>query len=156
MIEHQIPGRGSIQLQHLVCDINGTLALEGQRLPGLAAAVPRLKDRPTIHLLTADSYGSAEEIGRCLGLPVQRISDAATPDAKVAYVDSLGAEGVVAISQSANDAGLLAMAPIGIAVLSQEGLSRAALQAADLLVPDIMSALELLERPLRMVASLRR
>jgi soluble P-type ATPase len=48
------------------------------------------------------------------------------------------------------------MAPIGIAVLSQEGLSRAALQAADLLVPDIMSALELLERPLRMVASLRR
>jgi len=29
MIELNIPGRGLIQLQHLVCDVNGTLAVDG-------------------------------------------------------------------------------------------------------------------------------
>jgi len=41
-------------------------------------------------------------------------------------------------------------------VLSQEGLAIAALTQADLLAPDILTALDLLEHPLRIVASLRR
>ena len=29
MIELNIPGRGIVRLEHLVCDVNGTLAIDG-------------------------------------------------------------------------------------------------------------------------------
>lgn len=36
MIEIAIPGFGLIQLEHLVCDYNGTLALDGALIDGVA------------------------------------------------------------------------------------------------------------------------
>ena len=50
---------------------------------------------------------------------------------------------------------MLSSAALGIEVLSREGLAVQTLQAADLVAPDILSALELLEKPLRIVATLR-
>jgi soluble P-type ATPase len=51
---------------------------------------------------------------------------------------------------------MLKEAALGICVMSQEGLATEALFGADLLVPDIATALELLNKPLRIVASLRK
>jgi soluble P-type ATPase len=51
---------------------------------------------------------------------------------------------------------MLKEAGLGICVLSREATCVEALLAADLLAPDIFAALELLEKPLRIVASLRR
>jgi soluble P-type ATPase len=51
---------------------------------------------------------------------------------------------------------MLKLAALGICVMSREGVAVETLLAADLLMPDIFSALELFESPLRMVASLRR
>ena len=67
----------------------------------------------------------------------------------------LGAETVIAVGQGANDAGMLKAAAIGIAVLSEEGLAASALLAADLVLPTIHDALNLLEFPTRLVATLR-
>jgi soluble P-type ATPase len=63
---------------------------------------------------------------------------------------------VVAIGQGANDAEMLRSAGIGICLLSKEGTAIESLLAADILVPDIYSAFELLEKPLRLVATLRK
>ncbi len=57
MIEITIPGRGVLRLEHLVCDVNGTLAEDGQLHEGLARQIHTLRDRLTIHLLTADTHG---------------------------------------------------------------------------------------------------
>jgi soluble P-type ATPase len=51
---------------------------------------------------------------------------------------------------------MLKAAALGICILSKEGLATETLLAADLLVPDIFSALDLLEKPLRLIASLRK
>lgn len=53
MIELNIPGRGSLQLAHLVSDVNGTLAVDGQLLDGLSRRLAALRDRLTLHLHTA-------------------------------------------------------------------------------------------------------
>lgn len=156
MIELNIPGRGVIQLDHLVTDVNGTLALDGRLAEGVAKGLQRLSDRLQIHMLTADTHGRQDEIDRRLGIAAQRIEPGGEEDAKREYLQGLGADRVVAIGQGRNDAGMLEEAEIGIAVLSKEGLTREALFAADLVVPDIRSALGLLEHPLRLVASLRR
>jgi soluble P-type ATPase len=51
---------------------------------------------------------------------------------------------------------MLQAAALGICVLSREGAAVETLLAADLVVPDIFTALELLEKPLRILASLRK
>ena len=155
MIEFTIPGRGTLKLEHLVLDVNGTLALDGKLIDGVEHALAGLRDRLEIHLVTADTHGRQAVIDQQLGLQAMRLRSGGEAEQKAAFVRQLGAEKTAAIGQGANDAGMLRAAAIGIAILSPEGLSTAALSAADLVVPDILTALELLEKPLRIVASLR-
>ena len=155
MIEFTIPGRGTLKLEHLVLDVNGTLALDGKLIDGVELALAGLRDRLEIHLVTADTHGRQAEIDQQLGLQAVRLRSGDEVEQKAAFVRQLGVEKTAAIGQGANDAGMLREAAIGIAILSPEGLSAAALSAADLVVPDILAALELLDKPLRIVASLR-
>jgi P-type E1-E2 ATPase len=156
MIELNIPGRGWLQLEHLVCDVNGTLAVNGQLLDGMVRALTSLRDRLNLHLLTADTYGRQDRIDRQLSLQARRIDPGSEAEQKAAYVHELGASHVVAIGQGANDARMLQTAAIGICILSVEGTSIETLQSADLVTTNIFDALELLEKPLRLVATLRK
>jgi len=156
MIELNIPGRGQMELEHLVCDVNGTLAVDGKLLEGVVRGFSTLRDRLTIHLLTADTHGKQDIIDRQLNLNAVRIEPGEEAVQKAEYVQRLGADRVVAIGQGANDAAMLKAAQIGICVFSSEGVAAETLIAADLVVVDIISALELLEKPLRIVASLRK
>jgi soluble P-type ATPase len=156
MIELNIPGRGIFQLEHLVCDVNGTLAVDGLLCEGVSKSLPALRDRLQIHLLTANTHGRQENIDHLLGLSAIRIQPGQEAEQKQQFVNSLGAERVIAIGQGANDAGMVREAAIGICVISPEGTAVETLLAADLVVPDIQHALEMLERPLRLVATLRK
>lgn len=156
MLEISIPGRGSLQIHHLVSDVNGTLAVDGVLLEGLAKKISLLRDRLSVHLLTADTHGGQAVIDRQLNLQAVRILPGDEARQKADYVRSLGAEGVIALGQGANDAEMLKAAGLGICVLSREGTAVEAMLAADLLMPDVFSALELLEKPLRIVADLRK
>ena len=156
MIELNIPGRGQIELEHLVCDVNGTLAVDGILQDGLVRSLSALKDRLTLHLLTADTHGRQKTIDQQLNLKAQRVQPGDEALQKAEYVRRLGAGSVAAIGQGANDAAMLKEARLGICVLSLEGVAVETLLAADLVVPDIVSALDLLEKPLRIVASLRK
>jgi P-type E1-E2 ATPase len=156
MIELNIPGRGVVQLDHLVSDVNGTLAFDGRLMEGVGKALLGLSDRLTLHLLTADTHGRQKAIDQQLGLEAVRIPAGREAEAKASYVRDLGEDRVVALGQGANDAGMLRQAALGICLLSPEGLAVDALTAADIVVPDILSALALLEYPMRLVASLRR
>lgn len=156
MIELYIPGREPLQLEYLVCDVNGTLAIDGQLAEGMVRAFRELRDRLEIHLLTADTHGRQHLIDRQLGLQAVRIQPGEEAEQKAAYVQRLGAAHVVAIGQGANDAAMLKAAGLGICVFSVEGVAVEALLAADLTTPTIQAALELLEKPLRIVATLRK
>lgn len=151
-----IPGRGLLQIEHLVCDVNGTLAVDGQLFEGLARTLNGLRDRLQVHLLTADTHGRQHTIDQQLNLRAVRISPGQEAHQKAEYVRSLGAEHVVAIGQGSNDTEMLRAAALGICVLSTEGSAVEALLAADLAVPNIFDALSLLEKPLRIVATLRK
>jgi len=156
MIELNIPGLGQIELEHLVCDVNGTLAVDGKLQEGLVRKLSTLKDRLSVHLLTADTHGKQEIIDRQLNLEAVRVQPGKEALQKAEFVRELGAERVVALGQGANDAQMLKEARLGICVFSIEGAAVETLLAADLIVPDINSALDLLEKPLRIVASLRK
>lgn len=156
MIELSIPGRGSLWLQHLVTDVNGTLAVDGVLIDGLARRIASIQDRLSIHLLTADTHGRQAAIDRQLDLTATRLSPGNEQEQKRSYVEQLGADSVVAIGQGANDASMLKAAALGICVISTEGAAVETLLAADILAPDILAAFDLLDRPLRLVATLRK
>jgi P-type E1-E2 ATPase len=156
MIELNIPGRGSVKLQHLVCDVNGTLTADGQLPEGVKQRLNSLRDRLNLHLLTADTHGKQSVIDQQLNLKAVRIQPGDEVEQKANYVQQLGAETVVAVGQGANDAGMLKVAALGICVLSVEATAVNTLLSADLVAPSIQDALDLLEKPLRIVASLRK
>ncbi len=84
-------------------------------------------------------------------IPVQKQAEA-----KLDYIEKLGADTVVAVGNGANDAAMLERAALGIAVIGPEGAAAKTLQKADVVAPDIRSALELLLFPKRLIATLRR
>jgi P-type E1-E2 ATPase len=156
MIRFNVPGLGDYQLEHLVMDVNGTLAVDGQLIAGVAEKLASLQGMVRIHLLTADTHGKQYLIDQQLGLVAVRIQPGGEALQKAEYVDRLGSDRVAAIGQGANDAGMLKAARLGICVLSVEGVARDTLLACDLVAPTILAALELLEKPARISASLRR
>jgi P-type E1-E2 ATPase len=156
MIRFNVPGLGEYQLEHLVMDVNGTLAVDGELIQGVALKLSTIQGMVRIHLLTADTHGKQYLIDQQLGLTAVRIQPGGEALQKAEYVHRLGSNTVVAIGQGANDAEMLKAAKLGICVLSVEGVARDTLLACDLLAPTILSALELLEKPARITASLRR
>jgi P-type E1-E2 ATPase len=156
MIELNIPGRGRLQLEHLVCDVNGTLALDGTLPVGMVRTLNALKDRLMVHIISADTLGNLQSIERQLKIHAIRINPQEEAEQKAAYVRELGGEQVAAIGQGANDAQMLKESAIGICVLSLEGTAIETLMSADLVMPGIFEALELFDKPLRMVSSLRK
>lgn len=156
MLELEIPGRGVVQLYHLVSDVNGTLAVDGELIDGVPTALGEIGQHMEVHLLTADTHGKQAAIDQALGLTATRIPAGKESEAKAAYVEKLGASRVVALGQGANDAGMLQAAALGICVLSAEGTAAEAVRAADVLAPDVAAALGLLQNPRRLVATLRR
>lgn len=156
MIHVSIPGWHTLDLSYLALDLNGTIALDGQVLPGVAERLAALSVELTVYLITADTFGQAAQIAERLGLHLFRITPGDEAEQKLRLVAQLGPGQTVAIGNGANDARMLAAAVLGIAVLGPEGLATAALQAAVVVAGSIEEALDLLLCPKRLVATLRR
>lgn len=155
MLQIDIPSRGVLNCKDLVLDYNGTLAVDGSLLPGVPERLKLLAQQIRVHVITADTFGSvAREVA---AIPCQlAIIPAAEQDAaKYRYAQDLGLATVVAIGNGRNDQQLLKGAALGIAIMQAEGVACGAIQSADLLIADILAALDLLLKPQRLIATLR-
>ncbi len=155
MIDVNIPGFGNVHIEHVVCDFNGTLAVDGKLLPGVCDALAALSTVIRIHVITADTFGLAAN--QLHGLPVQLtvIPVESQAQAKFDFISQLGVETVVAIGNGLNDRKMLSEAAIGIALIQKEGASAVTLASADIVASDILDALDLLRNPKRLIATLR-
>jgi soluble P-type ATPase len=154
-MELAIPGFGTLRLEHLVLDYNGTLALDGRLLPGVKPRLRRLARSLRIHVVTADTFGKARAGLAGLDCQLEILKSRGEDRAKAAYVRRLGPGRVACIGNGRNDRLMLRVAGLGIAVVQAEGASAEALAAADLVTPTARDALDLLLRPRRLLATLR-
>jgi len=152
MIRIDIPLRGIVELQHAVFDVNGTLAVDGKPIPGVADRLKALGEHLSLHVLTAGTHGNIAELEHALGFPLHMIT---IGEEKVHYVEQLGPASVIAFGNGMNDVGMLRLAAIGVAVLAGEGVAIGALQAADVLALGPVDAIDLVLNPKRLVATLR-
>jgi|UPI00040D8C25 soluble P-type ATPase len=156
MIHLNIPGFKDLRIEHLVLDYNGTLALDGELLPGVAEALRVLAGEVRVHVLTADTRGNCRE--RLAGLPVTVSVVEGSPEdqAKLTYIMGLGPRACACVGNGINDRLMFERSGLAVAVLGPEGLAVQALEEADLMVSDVLSALNLFRNPLRLMAGLRR
>lgn len=151
-----IPGRGTYDIENLVLDMNGTLGLDGKLVEGVAERLTRLSARLHLVMVTADTHGGASRVRDDLGLETVILREGDEAEQKSEFVRSLGAERSVTVGNGVNDVLMLRESAVGICVIGQEGASTAALAAADVVVNGICDALDLVLRPQRLVATLRR
>jgi soluble P-type ATPase len=155
MLSITVPGFGSVTMENLVLDYNGTLAVDGVLLPGVKAALNTLAAQLSVYVVTADTFGKAAGGLEGVNCRLTVLEPGRQDQAKVNFVNRLGADRTASIGNGRNDALMLAASALGIVVILAEGASTVSLNAADIVCTDIVSALELLVHPLRLTATLR-
>ncbi len=155
MINIAIPGFKNLQLEHLVLDYNGTIAIDGVLIPGVADALQSMASDITMHVITADTFGDAATQLARLPILLTLLPPGNQALAKRDFVNHLGAESVIAIGNGRNDRDMLKVAAVGIALLQKEGAAAQTVASADIVCSSILDALELLRHPKRLIATLR-
>ncbi len=156
MIALNIPGfNENLIIEYLVLDFNGTLAKDGKLISGVKEVLTDLAENVAIHVLTGNTFGTVEEELKDVPCKVIILPSANLGKEKEKYLQQLNPQSVISIGNGRNDRLIIQASAIGVIVIQQEGASAEALMAADVICPDIFSALDLLNHPLRLIATLR-
>ena len=150
-----IPGYGTLTIEHIVFDFNGTLAVDGRLIDGVGPLLEALPQDLTLHVLTADTFGTARAQMDSVNRAGLVFHSKGTPAEKLAYVRSLGAAQVAAIGNGRNDGAMLEVAALGIVAINAEGAAMQTVLKADIVCANILDALNLFLEPRRILATLR-
>jgi len=155
-MEINIPRGEKFEIKHIVSDYNGTIALDGKLVEGVAELINELSKDIKFHVITADSFGSVEKELGGINCEVFKIGPGDQDKAKAEYVKKLGSDNVVALGNGKNDFLMLGEAVLGIGILYHEGICTKTLLASKIVCSNPIDALEYFKNPKRLIATLRR
>jgi soluble P-type ATPase len=156
MLRMEIPGRATYSIECLVLDMNGTIATDGRISGKVRDKINLLAKRLKVYILTADTRGDAEtRLGRTTAELVRLDAGDEAPQ-KERFVRELGAEKTIVVGNGYNDHLMVKEAALGIAVIGREGAARETIANADMVVNEMIDALDLILKPLRHQATLRK
>lgn len=151
-----IPRFMRFDIRHIVFDYNGTVAKDGELLDGLPDLFHELAKLYTVHVVTADTFGSVAKELEGIDVRLKILESSDHTKEKKDFVESIGAEQCIAMGNGSNDTRMLERSAIGIAIVGDEGCSTTAMMKSDLVCQNIVDAIELCLHPKRLIASLRR
>jgi len=155
MIRMEIPGRGTWEIENLVLDFNGTIAKDGRINPKVKDKINLLGKKLRVYVLTADTRGDVEERLVRMRAELVRLKGGPEAEQEGNFVKGLGPQRTIAIGNGYNDHLMVKEAVLGIAVIGREGAARETVMNADVVVTDVLDALDLILKPLRHRATLR-
>jgi len=156
MLAIEIPDFKKIEAEHLVLDFNGTLAIDGKLIDGVKPLLEKLSQFLTIHVLTADTFGTSKEELSDMKCKLVILEPDLQDVQKEEYIVELGESRVIAIGNGKNDFLMLEKAVLSITVIQEEGSYAKLLTVSDLVCRNIFDALNLILNPKRLVATLRK
>jgi P-type E1-E2 ATPase len=142
----------SLELAHLLLDLNGTISAYGELIDGVADRLATLRHQVSVCIMSADTFGTAQGIADSLDVNYQYVK---TGSDKLAAVSERGAANCGAVGNGTNDAAMLQAAALGIAIIGQEGCSVMAIESASIVCHSITDALDLFLKPTAINATLR-
>ena len=153
-----IPGFGRRDIKIVVTDYNGTHSRGGSVRPGPRKRPRKLAKLVELHIVTADSFGTAEK--ELKGIAKPHLLRTSQHDAeKATYISQFEPAHVAAFGNGNNDRLMLKAVKEGgglaVAVDNGEGCALDALLNAHLFVADAANAIDLLLDPRRLKATLR-
>ncbi len=155
MIKLDIPGRGDFEIENIVLDLNGTLSVDGKIHSKARDKINFLAKRANIYILTADTRGLAGQILGKLKAEIVLLSGDNTSREKGKYIQAIGPNRTVAIGNGYNDHLMVKEAALGFCIIGKEGASTETIKNADVVLQDVLDALDFLLKPLRHRATLR-
>jgi soluble P-type ATPase len=155
MIKIDVPGWGSMEIENIVLDLDGTIATDGEILPEVKQRMESLSEVVKLYVLTADTYGTVNDEIRDLKAELVKVAGEDTQKGKLEFVKTLDLEKTVAIGNGNSDLVILKEACLGIAVLGDEGIFMSTMKNSDLVVKNVCDALDLFLKPKRLIATLR-
>jgi soluble P-type ATPase len=155
MKRFEIPGCKPLDIEHLVLDYNGTIAVDGVLLPHVGEILDTLGKDLLVHIITADTFGMAQEQLRGINCTLVVLSPGTQDILKLDYIQKLGADKTICIGNGRNDVLMIKEAAIGIAVVLEEGACAQTMIHSDIVCKSIIDALTLLTNPARLAATLR-
>ena len=156
MIRLDVPGRGTCEFENIVLDLNGTLSVDGKIHPKARDKINLLATRTTIYVVTADTRGRAAQILRKLKAETVLLSGHNTSHEKAEFIRAIGPDRTIGIGNGYNDHLMVKEAALGLCIIGKEGASAETVKNADVILPDVLDALDFLLSPLRSKATLRR
>lgn len=156
MITIEIPGRRPLQIEHLVLDFNGTLAIDGKLIDGVRERLQAISSKLLVHVITADTFGTATNQLSGIDCKVKVLEKMRQDKQKKIYIKQLGKNKCITIGNGYNDWQMLKYAALSIATIQAEGASSQATKHATIVCFSINHALDLLLNVNRLVATLRR
>ncbi len=155
MLKYEVPGRNDIEIENIVLDYNGTIAVDGKILEGVKELLLEVEKHVNLYILTADTYGTvAKECsdinGEVLTFPKENAGES-----KKHIVKKLGGEKTLCVGNGFNDIPMFKEAILSIAVIEGEGASGKLLTYSDIVVRTIIEALEIILNENKIKATLR-
>jgi soluble P-type ATPase len=151
----QIPGRDSLDLKHVIFDYNGTIAIDGKLIKGVADKINQLSHQIEFHVITADTYGTVEKELASVNCQLINLSKSKEYQNKTDYLAFLGKDNTLSVGNGFNDKALLKQSVLGISLIQDEGVCVETLMASDIVCKSIMDVFAYIETPNRLKATLR-
>lgn len=151
----EIPGREALDIQNIVFDYNGTVAIDGKLINEVSKNINELSSQFNFYVITADTYGTVEKELENSSCEVIVIGKEKQDVCKLDFVNGLDSKTVLSVGNGRNDKLMLKETALGIAVLQDEGLCTDTLLNSDIVVKSILDVFGFLKDTNRLVATLR-
>jgi P-type E1-E2 ATPase len=156
MLNVDIPGFKKLSIKNIICDYNGTLAIDGAIIPEVIPLIEKLSKSLTIHVVTGDTFGTAAKNLNHLSVTIEVLTSEQQDQKKLAYLNRLGSDITICIGNGKNDKLMLQKSVVGICLIQSEGSSLDSLLTADIICTSAEDALNMLLKPKRLIATLRK
>lgn len=155
MILYEIPGRENVEIENLVFDYNGTIAVDGKLIDGVFDLINKVAEYVNVYILTADTYGTVER--ECLGIKAEILTfpKENAGESKRQIVNNLDKDKTLCVGNGFNDIPMFKEAILSIAIIEGEGASGKLLANADIVVRDIKDGLNVILNKNMVKATLR-
>ena len=155
MILYQIPGRKDIEIENIVFDYNGTIAVNGKLINGVSKLINELSNQVNIYILTADTYGTVEKECLDLNCKILTFPKENAGESKRDIVKSLDGKKTLCLGNGFNDIPMFEEAALSIAIIEGEGASGKLISKADIVVRDIIDGINIVLNRNMVKATLR-
>ena len=154
MISIERPGQANLEIDFILIDFEGTLASDRRVHPKAKDKINLLSKRAKIYILTKEGKEQVMEVLRKVKAEIIHFAERDVSARKLDLLRQLGANRTVVIGNGRDDASIIEEATFGICVISREGTAAETIQKADVVVSNILDALDFLLKPLHQKATL--